>query len=339
MATIKDIAKKAGVSPATVSRVLNYDATLSVSDEKRQLILEIAEALDYATPRQRQDKRPVLRQRIGLIHWYTIQQELEDPYYMSIRMGIEKQCYDNNLDIVKIYDPRHYDFSQLGEVAGLIAIGKFSDGDLDQFTQISPHVVFVDSSPREQIFDSIVIDFEKAVVEVIQHFIQQGHNRIGYIGGREYVGPERTPLGERREMVFHDYLMKQNLLDSEQIYIGSFVASSGYELMKRAIENSGDRLPSAFLIASDSMAIGALRALHEKGISVPDQVAIIGFNDIPTSKYTVPPLATVRVHKEFMGETAVDLLMERMWKQRTIPKKVIVPTELILRESAFSKTP
>lgn len=334
MATIKDIAKQAGVSPATVSRVLNYDATLSVSDEKRQLILEIAEALDYATPRQRQDKKTVQRQRIGLIHWYTIQQELEDPYYMSIRMGIEKQCYENNLDIVKIYDPRHYDFAQLGDVAGLIAIGKFSDSDLDQFIALSPHVVFVDSSPRENVFDSIIIDFEKAVVEVIQHFLDHGHSHIGYIGGREYVGVERTPLGERREMVFHDYLLKHNLLDSEQIYIGSFVAASGYELMKRAIENSGDRLPTAFLIASDSMAIGALRALHEKGIAVPEQVAIIGFNDIPTSKYTVPPLASVRVHKEFMGETAVDLLLERVQKQRTIPKKVIVPTELILRESA-----
>jgi LacI family transcriptional regulator len=129
------------------------------------------------------------------------------------------------------------------------------------------------------------------------------------------------------------------MLESEHIYIGSFVASSGYELMKKAIEQSQE-LPSAFLIASDSMAIGALRALHESGLKVPEDVAIIGFNDIPTSKYTVPPLASVRVHKEFMGETAVHLLLERISKQRTIAKKVIIPTELIIRQSAkinFSK--
>jgi LacI family transcriptional regulator len=85
------------------------------------------------------------------------------------------------------------------------------------------------------------------------------------------------------------------------------------------------------------MAIGALRALHEAHIKVPDQVSIIGFNDIPTSKYTVPPLASVKVHKEFMGETAVELLLERILKKRAIAKKVIIPTELIIRESAINK--
>ena len=334
MATIKVIAKKAGVSSATVSRVLNYDASLSVSDDKRKLILEIAEELDYVTPRQRMDKRTHLNMRIGLIHWYTIQQELEDPYYMSIRMGIEKQCYEQNIDIVKVYDPHNYDFNQMSDVAGLIAIGKFSDEEIQRFKMVSPLIVFVDSSPFENEFDSIVIDFEKAVVGVIQHFIESGHKEIGYIGGREYVGKDKIPLGERREIVFRDYLIKCGLLDSASIYIGTFVAASGYELMKKAIE-SPQQLPTAFLIASDSMAIGALRALHEAGIKVPKEVAIIGFNDIPTSKYTVPPLASVRVYKEFMGETAVILLLERILKKRTIAKKVIVPTELILRESAL----
>lgn len=335
MATIKDIAEKAGVSSATVSRVLNYDATLSVSDDKRKLILEIAEELDYVTPRQRTDKRTQPNMRIGLIHWYTIHQELEDPYYMSIRMGIEKQCYEQNIDMVKVYDPHNYDFNQMSDVAGLIAIGKFSDEEIQRFKAVSPLIVFVDSSPFENEFDSIIIDFEKAVVGVIQHFIDNGHQKIGYIGGREYVGKDKMPLGERREIVFRDYLIKRGLLDSAQIYIGTFVAASGYELMKKAIESSTE-MPTAFLIASDSMAIGALRALHEAGIKVPKQVAIIGFNDIPTSKYTVPPLASVRVHKEFMGETAVDLLLERIQKKRTIAKKVIVPTELILRESAMN---
>lgn len=330
MATIKDIAKKAGVSSATVSRVLNYDQTLSVSDEKRQLILEIAEGLDYMPPRRRADKQVAPKLRIALIHWYTMQQELEDPYYMSIRLGIEKQCYDNQVEFVKVYDPSHFDFDQLQKVEGLIAIGKFSESDIQQFKKVSNQMVFVDYSPDEENTDSIVIDFERAMHCAVHHFIDRGHRHIGYIGGREYVGVDRMPLGERRETVFREILEKHECLDPDQIFIGSFVAGSGYELMLKALKGKTNR-PTAYVIASDSMAIGALRALHEMGIAVPDQVELISFNDIPTSKYTAPPLSTVRVHKEFMGETAVDMLLERILKGRTIAKKVIVPTDLILR--------
>jgi len=332
MATIKDIAQKAGVSPATVSRVLNYDASLSVSDEKRQLILEIAEKLDYRTPRKRKSKGTQKQLRIALIHWYTVQQELEDPYYMSIRIGIEQACMEHKIEILKVYDPKNYDFNDLHRVDGLIAIGKYDDPQIDQFYEVTKNIVFVDSSPREHLFDSIVIDFEKAVLSVIKTLVKHGHKHIGYIGGREYVGETKTPLGERRELIFREYMDSIGMIDNDEIYVGTFVAESGYQLMKQAIEHSKD-LPTAFFIASDSMAIGALRALHEKKIKVPEQVSIIGFNDIATSKYTVPPLATVRVHKEFMGETAVELLIERIIKKREISKKVIIPTEMVHRES------
>jgi len=332
MATIKDIALKAKVSPATVSRVLNYDATLSVSDEKRKRILEIAEDLEYRTPRKRRGRGTQKILRMALIHWYTVQQELEDPYYMSIRIGIEKACIEHKIEIVKVYDPKNYDFNELKKIDGIIAIGKYADPQIDAFYKVSKNIVFVDSSPREHLFDSIVIDFEKAVLNVIKTLIKQGHKHIGYIGGREYVGEMNTPLGERREKVFRDYMDSIGMIDHDEIYIGTFVAESGYQLMKEAVEHSKD-LPTAFFVASDSMAIGALRALHEKSIKVPEQVSIIGFNDIPTSKYTVPPLATVRVHKEFMGETAVELLLERIVKKREISKKVVVPTHLIPRET------
>lgn len=333
MATIKDIAKSAGVSLATVSRVLNYDKTLSVSDKKRQLILEIAESLDYVTPRRRVGKNKISRIKICLIHWYTMEEELDDPYYMSIRMGIEKECYNNNIDIIKVYNYNNYNFSSIDSIDGIVAIGKFLDSEIENFEKISSNIVFVDSSPMESKFDCVVVDFEKAVVEVIDTFIDNGHNKIGYIGGIEYVGKEHVALGERREIVFKDYLLKCGMLDLDQIYVGTFVARSGYKLMTKAIDES-ENLPTAFFVANDSMAIGALRALHEHNLKVPEDVSIIGFNDIPTSKYIVPPLSSVRVHKEFMGEIAVNLLLERIVKNRKISKKVIVPTKLIIRDSS-----
>ncbi len=335
MATIKDIAKKAAVSSATVSRVLNYDNTLSVSDEKRKLILEIAEKLDYQTPRKRRSNTG-LNMRIGLIHWYTLRQELEDPYYMSIRLGIEKTCYDHKIDMVKIYNPEEYDFEHMEGVDGLIAIGKFHEREIERFKEVCPTIVFVDSSPREMEFDSVVSDLEAAVENALEYLIGLGHSHIGYIGGQEFIGPEKVPLGECRLETFREYLRKRDLLDETQVMVGAFVAESGYQLMKKVIAES-PKLATAFFFGSDSMAIGGLRALHEGGLRIPQDVAVLGINDIPTAKYMSPSLSTVRIHKEFMGETAVELLLERLVKKRTISKKVVVPTCLIERDSTQVK--
>lgn len=331
MATIKEIANKANVSPATVSRVLNYDATLSVSDEKRKLIFEIAELLDYKPPRKR-GTATGKKSKIGLIHWYSIKQELEDPYYMSIRIGIEKTCYDQMVEIVKVYEPMSADLNQLSGVDGIIAVGKFADEEIEAFEHITHNIVFVDSSPKEHDFDSIVINFKHGVRQALEYLFEKGHERIGYIGGQEFIGQQRILLGERRLSIFEDLMRQKGFYNEKDVYIGAFVAESGYQLMKEALKRPGDH-PTAFFIASDSMAIGALRAVYENNLTVPKDVAIVGFNDIPTSKYTTPPLTTIRVYKEFMGETAVEMLLERIQKNRTIAKKVVLPTALVIRES------
>jgi LacI family transcriptional regulator len=92
-------------------------------------------------------------------------------------------------------------------------------------------------------------------------------------------------------------------------------------------------MPTAVFIASDSMAIGAYKAINEKGLSIPKDISIVGFNDISTAQFIVPPLTTIKAHTEFMGEIAFDLLIERLKKDREICKKVIVPTKLIVRDS------
>ncbi|ERJ13106.1 LacI family DNA-binding transcriptional regulator [Haloplasma contractile] len=334
MATIKDIAKEANVSLATVSRVLNYDKSLSITDEKRQLILEIAEKLNYKTPRNRiRKKEDEKKYKIGLLHWYSFQEELDDPYYLSIRLGIEQACYDKNTELIKVFKrDGKYDLDSINDIDGLIAIGKFSMEEINTFETITQNIVFVDSSPCEDEFDSIVIDFEKAVIDVLNYLTEsKQYRKVGYIGGIEYIGDEQIPLGERREKVFKDYLAKKDILDENQVYTGQFLASSGYKLMKEAIEK--DDLPEAFFCASDSIAIGAFRALHEAGIHIPEDVAIVGFNDISTAQFTFPPLTTMKVYTEFMGESAVDLIFERL-NGREIAKKVMIPTKFVKRQSA-----
>src|SRR5690625_7526505 len=107
-------------------------------------------------------------------------------------------------------------------------------------------------------------------------------------------------------------MKEQNLLDEKFVYVGHFSTEEGHRLMKKAIEDLGEQLPTAFFISSDVMAIGSMRAIHEAGISVPERLSLIGINDISVSKYMYPSLSTIRVHTELMGETAVNTLIERI---------------------------
>ncbi len=335
MATIKDIAKLAGVSLATVSRVLNRDTSLNVSEETRRRIFEVAEDLEYKTVRQR-TKNTEKRTRIGVIHWYSQTEELGDPYYLSIAQGVEKECFIKNMDMVTIFkNGDRYTAKELNNLDGVIAIGKFGREDVEEFSIYSDHIVFVDFSPDEQKYDAVVIDFRKAVHAVLEYLLKLGHRQIGFIGGSEYVGKDQKPIGDEREKTFREYLTSHGGYNPEDVYLGRFTTEDGCRIMRQAVQKGG--LPTAFFIASDSMAIGAIQALYESDMKVPNDISIFGFNDIQTSKYLIPPLSTVKVHTEFMGATAVGLLYERVIENREIPKKVIIPTELVLRESCKRK--
>lgn len=324
MATIRDIAEKAGVSTATVSRVLNYDPTMSVSNETRKRIFEIAEELSYEKRTARRGENG----RIALISWRTQEEELNDLYYMSIRLGIEQRCEQLNLGLVRIFKNSIDDLCK-DNFQGMILLGAYSQTEIASFKDITPHIVFVDCLlTDEDAFDYVVIDHQLATRRVIDYFIEKGHKDIGYIGGNS------ASAYDSRRSTFKAYLAEKGLLRDDYVYSGRFIVTDGYELMKKAIADHGDHLPTAFFVGNDSMAIGCLRALHENKIDVPERVNIIGLNDISLSQFMSPPLSTVKVHTELMGETAVDLLMESL-NGRTVAKKVVVATELKIRQSSF----
>lgn len=329
MATIKDIAEKVGVSIATVSRVLNYDTTLSVSDDTKKKIFEVAEEVSY---KKRKPKKTIAQKKVAFIHWYTEKEELDDLYYLSIRLGIEKRCEHNGIHLVKFFQDNYQEIEE-DDIEGIIAVGKFSKKEIQDLYKISKKIVFVDFSPDDDLFDSVVIDFEKATKRVLEYFIHKGHKKIGYIGGREVFKDQTASIEDQREKTFKLHLSNNGMLHESFIYSGRFTVNDGYNLMKKAIEEHGENLPTAFFVGNDTMAVGCLHALHEDKIPVPDRVSIIGVNDISVSKYVFPPLSTVKVYTELMGETAVDLLMERLTFDRTIPKKVLISTKLKIRQS------
>ncbi|HAZ37464.1 MAG TPA: LacI family transcriptional regulator [Clostridiaceae bacterium] len=333
MATIKEIAKKAEVSPSTVSRVLNHDATLSVSSETKVRIFEVAQELDYKTIRERkgivkEDKHL----NFGVIDWYSETELLDDPYYLYLVTAVEKECDFANIDFYKISKANgKYSTNKLTNIDGLIAIGKFSDNEIEDLCSYTNNIVFLDSSPREKTFDSVTINVRLGITEALQYLINLGHTKIGYVGGI-VTGDHKEVAVDNRKQTFTDLMKSYNLYNPDYVYMGNKISyNEGYNIINQAIKSID--IPTAFFIANDTMATGALKALHEAKINVPNDISIIGFNDLPTSKYLVPSLTTIRVHLNFMAATAIELLQERIYKGRVIPKKVLIPSELVIRKS------
>lgn len=330
MATLKEIAKKLDVSITTISRVLNHDTTLSVSEKLRKKIVETANLLDYKTPRHRTNNKSGNKYKIAIIHWYSVEEENDDPYYLQIRRGIEQLAIKSHIITELIYKKNDLFILNGSEALdGIICLGKFSKKQIKQFKNLTPNIVFVDSSPDERIYDSVIIDFKNAVKVVLTMLIEKGYSKIGYIGGLEVLS-NNIKLGERRELVFRDFLFQKNKLQTKFIHVGNFTSKSGYMIMKDAL--SMKERAEVYFCANDSIALGALRAINEFGLKIPNEIGIIGFNDNPASQYTYPPLSSVHVFTEFMGEQALQSLIERI-QGRQICLKKIIPTKLIFRET------
>lgn len=328
MATIKDIAGVAGVSIATVSRVLNYDESLNVSETTKKKIFEVAEELNYVTVRARKNKSK--KYKVGIVNWYTEREELNDPYYLSIRLAVEKKCKEEETLFrnIELRDSQE----NLKEIDGLIAIGKFGPQDIERLREITPHIVFIDCSPAEKLYDSVVTDYKEGVTEALNYLSDLGHVDIGYIGGEEYINDGEERVTDYREETYKEFMIKRDHFKAEWMFKGEFTPQDGYNLMKRALEST--YRPTAFFIASDPMAIGAYKAIAEAGLSVPGDISIVSFDDIQTAQFLVPALTTVKVHTEFMGETGVETLLEQLKSGRSIHKKVLIPTQLMVRDSA-----
>jgi LacI family transcriptional regulator len=329
MATLKDIAEKVGVSTSTVSRVLNYDSTLSVGDDTKKRIFEAAEELEYKNHRRKQTTK---KAKLAIVNWYTQEEELNDLYYLSIRLGAEKQAQEMGYEIVRVY--HHEEEKMAQDLAGILAMGKFSPEQVDKLREKAPHVCFVDFIPEDGLADTVLVDFKQAVKESVDYLIERGHERIGFIAGEESYSDGSGTWVDPRTKMMEEYLTKKGLYHEEYFFQGAFRVDAGQENVRRAIETLGkENLPTAFIAANDAIAIGCLKAFHEAAIHVPNEVGLIGFNDISTVKYITPALTTVKVYTEEMGKSGIQLLHERIQEEREVNKSVRLSTKLIKRDS------
>ncbi|MBU5366382.1 MAG: LacI family DNA-binding transcriptional regulator [Enterococcus viikkiensis] len=325
MATIRDIAKQAGVSPATVSRVLNYDQELSVAQETRQRIFEVAEKLNY-TKHKRSPKMG--KALIRLVQWYDEAEELADLYYLSIRLGIEKKAEELNLQV------RRETLNELSEsqVTGTIALGKFDAEQIRQLKQLDDNLLFVDFDAMQLGLNSLVVDFDQSMDLVIDHFIQQGHQKIGILSGEEVTKHNLQPIEDPRMLSFKKKLEQLNLFRPDLVVTAPFSMEAGKAAVSEFIAESND-LPTALFASSDALAIGGMQAIQAAGLRIPEDISVIGFNDVSVAKYVSPALSTVKVETEWMGELAVTTLLELAKEYSPVPRKIMLGTELIQRAS------
>lgn len=326
MATLKDIAKAADVSIATVSRVLNEDETLSVGDDTRRRIWEIAEELNY----KKIKKRTPLR-KIMLIQWYSREEELDDLYYQAIRVAVEKRADEKSLTTVSHFQAIPETIE--ADIDGICAIGKFSTKQIQQLKKFNRPLCFIDSDQSQLKEDSVVVDFEATIQEIIDYIISLGHEKIGFLGGEEFTQDKAYVLTDPREVWFRVGLKQLKLYRKEYFYTGSFSTHSGQEMMKQALLDHKEELPTIFFAANDSIALGAMRELQDAKIPVPDQVSLIGFNDSNVARYMYPALTTVKVDTAELGRTGLDLLIDRIESKRLTAKKVSIGTTLMERQT------
>ncbi len=325
MATLKDIALAAGVSPAAVSRILNEDSTLSVTPETRKRVFETAASLGY------KKKRTVKNAfSLGIVQWFSAEDEIRDSYYLMIRNGIEDFCLKNNINIIRVFRTDSDYTDSLKEVDGIICIGKFSDEDIVTFENICENIVVLDMPVSSGKITSISLDFETAVYDVMDYLTSLGHERIAFLVGKEYVGNGEAVVDARKE-AYISYMKKHHLSTKGLIKEGEFTTASGYEMMKGMLLS--ENVPTAVFAASDAIAIGALRAVKESGLKCPKDISIVGFNDTELSRFTTPTLTTVNAPAYDMGQHGANLLFVASNLSIKTKLMVKIPCEIVKRDS------
>lgn len=326
--TLKDIANQAGVSLTTVSRILNYDPKLSVNAKTRQKVLTIAEALGYTKRRRHND--PVQSKRIAIVEWYPREEELNDLYYLSIRVNVERAAQTAGLETIMVFADRLHQIPH--NVAGIIAIGKYSQHYLQLMHAITANVVVIDHDELANGYDCVLPDFAGAMRQAAD-FLAQHYHHIAMIAGQEKTRDGEL-VKDSRQRLFEEQLKHYHRFNSKLLMTGDFSEQSGAELMRQLL-NQTPR-PDAVLTANDVIAVGVLRCLHDEHIQVPSQVAVMSFGDTTLTRSTYPPLTAIKVPFNVMAEMAVQQVKMRRGQTNFIPARTVVGTKLITRFSTIT---
>jgi DNA-binding LacI/PurR family transcriptional regulator len=332
--TIRQIAKLAGVSRSTASRVLNNRP--NVSPGMRELVQKVIAETGYVPDPIARSLSSRRSKIIGLVIPLAIQSLFEDPFFPRLMQGISQGCndHDHTLSLFLFHSEEeerklYHRISRNRLLDGVIVTATRTDDPLIP-QLIANRVPFVMHGRHEDPRVSFVeVDNETGAYTAVTHLVRLGRQRIALI-----TGPAASLAAEDRKQGYLKALQERRVrIDESLIVQGDFTETSGYEAMLRLLPHE----PAAVFVASDTMALGALRALREAGKRVPDEVALIGFDDMPQATTAHPPLTTIRQPIQQTGVLAVEMLMDILENGAEPSRRIILPTELVIRASCGSR--
>jgi LacI family transcriptional regulator len=340
MTNIQDIAAQIGVSVATVSRALN--GSPEVSEATRERVLQLAHELDY-TPSAA--ARTLVRRRshvVGVIlETGPGHPDLLHPFFQEVLVGLQHGAGERGYDLLLLASDQpgngfggSHSFARRAEhhgIGGVVVMGyDGEDPEMRKLIEAEIPCMAVDSDLGGPRCGFVSSDNREAAAAAVTHLHGLGHRRIATITGALATRP-----GVERLLGYGD-AVEQLELDAREDYVaeGDFYAESGYEGALRLL--ALDEPPTAIFAASDMMAAGVFQVAHERGVRVPEDLAVVGFDDIAVAALLQPPLTTVRQEMEKLGRAAAEGLIQMIEDPGAPPPRVQVPARLIVRASSGS---
>jgi LacI family transcriptional regulator len=331
--TLLEIAKHAGVSRSTVSRVMNDHP--NVDKETRERVLLVADQLNYQPNIAARGLAAGRTRIIGLVIPMGVSALFTDPYFPLLIQGISSACNANDHSVMLWLAEPEYErltirqILQAGLVDGVIlASALMDDPIMEALLKRDLPFVMVGRHPTNDQVSYVDVDNRNSSREMVSYLLRSGYSRVATI-----AGPKNMIAGSDRMLGYLAALQQRRVsYDPNLVIEGDFTEEGGYRAMQRLLPFS----PDAVFVASDAMALGALRALREANLRVPEDIAITGYDDMPFAAHTDPPLTTVRQPIQRMGAVAAETLIDLIAHPDEQPRRVVLASELVIRSSCGS---
>lgn len=329
---IKQISDVTGFSAATISNALN--GKRGVNKDTAEQIFTVAKRLGYVTEKKINKIKLVVCKKTGDVVTDT-------PFFLDLLAGMERTGrefgYDTVVTNLSLSDAEEIEQLKREVTTGVILLAtELSEEDMKQFDDCEAPLVVIDSWYDNMKYDSVLISNTDSVCQAVEYLFDKGHERVGYLKGTDRI----TNFYYRQLGFERAHQKRKKPLHSEYDVEIRPMADIAYQDMKQYLERMKKKsedlhtvLPTAYFADNDIIAIGALKALQEAGIRVPEDVSLIGFDDMPFCEMSSPKLTTIRVFKQEMGMIAVKRLLEHLAEAKVINTKIQVCTQFIERES------